>query len=232
MPNQNSLNNLDFETVKTIVFLSSGTYTPTVGMKYCIQETWGPGGGGAGSDVTTSIQFSAPGGGSGGNYAKQEFSASAIGVSKTVTIGAGGSGGAAGNNAGGNGGTTSTTSLTSQGGLGGNPMAATANSTNALGGLSNFSLSGTVNSPGNQGGTGFCVGGGSYCQSGEGGASFGRRQTPGIAGTLVSTSTPGNQGRANSGAGGSGALSAGGGAAAAGGIGGTGYVVITEFICA
>lgn len=67
-------------------FTSSGTYTPTTGMSYCIVHMVG---GGAGGTENTSGNFAGGGGGS-GEYATGVFSAAAIGASKVVTIGAGG----------------------------------------------------------------------------------------------------------------------------------------------
>ena len=86
---------------------SSGTYTPTAGMIYCIIEVVGGGGGGGGCGNAASSQVSGGSGGGGGGYAKGSFSAATIGVSQSVTIGAAGVAGAVGAGAGGNGGTTS-----------------------------------------------------------------------------------------------------------------------------
>ena len=72
----------------TILFTTSGTYTPSVGMSYVVVD--GVGGGGGGGPATSSIL--APGGG-GGGYFWGTFAAAAILPSQTVTIGAGGSGG-------------------------------------------------------------------------------------------------------------------------------------------
>ena len=70
-------------TVKTQIFTSSGTYTPSTGMQYCIVEAVGGGGGGGSSG-------SSAGGGGGGGYIRATLTASTIGTSQTVTIGAGG----------------------------------------------------------------------------------------------------------------------------------------------
>tara|TARA_R110000868_G_scaffold121883_1_gene323324 strand:- start:1911 stop:3530 length:1620 start_codon:yes stop_codon:yes gene_type:complete len=74
-------------------FTSSGTYTPTAGMVYCIVECVGGGGGGAGANSTSEPPLAVGGGGAGGDYSRSVFSASAIGASKAVVIGAGGAGG-------------------------------------------------------------------------------------------------------------------------------------------
>ncbi|CAK9249809.1 unnamed protein product [Sphagnum jensenii] len=67
-------------------FTASGTYTPTTGMVFCIAEVQGGGGGGA----TAGGAPSTSGGGGAGGYAKVLLTAAQIGVSQTVTIGAGG----------------------------------------------------------------------------------------------------------------------------------------------
>ena len=107
-----------FTSVVTQVFTSSGTYTPTTGMDYCIVEVVGGGGGSGGIAATTTSNSLSPGGG-GGGYARKLFASATIGVSQTVTIGAGGTAGAAGNNNGGAGGTTSLGSLISATGVNG-----------------------------------------------------------------------------------------------------------------
>lgn len=81
-----------FVSVATQVFTSSGTYTPTDGMLYCIVEALGGGGGGGGS-VAGGGQVGVGGGGGAGGYCIQIFTAAQIGVSKSVTVGVGGSGG-------------------------------------------------------------------------------------------------------------------------------------------
>lgn len=63
-------------------FTTSVAYTPTTGMKYCIAEVQAAGGSGAGVGS----------GGGGGAYAKKLFTASDIGASQSITIGAPGAG--------------------------------------------------------------------------------------------------------------------------------------------
>lgn len=102
-------------------FTGSGTYTPTPGMAYCRARLQAPGGGSGGADGagdTTSGVGS--GGGGGGEYAEGYFTASQIGTSQVVTIGAVGTAGTAAGGNGGAGGTTSLGSLiTAIGGGGG-----------------------------------------------------------------------------------------------------------------
>jgi hypothetical protein len=119
--------------VKMQVFTGSGTYTPTSGMVYCIIECLGGGGAGGGANATTSTQGSVGGGGGAGEYARGVFSATNIGASQTITIGAGGTGVAAGT--GNNGGTTSIGSLmTANGGTGATATAASSIPVTAMNG--------------------------------------------------------------------------------------------------
>lgn len=106
-------------TVKQQIFTTSGTYTPSAGMLYCIVRLTG-GGGGSGGVAGNVSGVSASSGGAGGGYAEIVLSATTIGASQTVTIGAGGTAGVAGNNFGGTGGTTSLGTLAvATGGSGG-----------------------------------------------------------------------------------------------------------------
>ncbi len=93
------------------IFTSSGTYTPTAGMKYCIVEMVAGGAGG----WTPSANIT--GGSGGGEYAKGIFTATQIGASQTVTVGLGGTG----DTTAGAGGTTSLGSLLTA--VGGSPAA-------------------------------------------------------------------------------------------------------------
>jgi hypothetical protein len=98
-------------------FTASGTYTPTANMLYCLIEGIGAGGGGGGS-TGSATNFTGGGGGGSGSYSCTAASATTIGASKAVTIGAGGT--ASTNSAGGNGGDTSvTTIMIAKGGSGG-----------------------------------------------------------------------------------------------------------------
>lgn len=88
---------------RVFTIADTGTnYVPTAGMKYCDVEVVGGGGGGGGG-----IQNSFAGaGGGGGGYARKIFSSLTIGVSQSLTIGAGGVAGTAPGGGGGAGGTT------------------------------------------------------------------------------------------------------------------------------
>lgn len=89
-------------TVAIQKFITSGTYTPTAGMKYCIIEAVGGGGGGGGATAASGQAFSGGGGGA-GSYSRALKTATQVGASQSVTIGAFGSGasGAVNGNAGG-----------------------------------------------------------------------------------------------------------------------------------
>ena len=216
-----------FNQVKNQVFTSTGTYTPTTGMKYCQIICIGGGGAGGGAPTTTASNTSCGSGGGAGEYAVGIFAAATIGVSQAVTIGAGGTGvsGANGNN----GGTTSVGSLiTANGGTGG---------------LASTSASLLVTAVGQAGGTGGT--GGDYRCDGANG-------TFGVSAFGVTGSTiqghGGDGGNSYLGAGGRGALSAGNGggghlygsggggsltfasAATTGGTGDPGIVIVTEYI--
>ncbi|MFZ5104740.1 hypothetical protein ACOY5O_20020 [Enterobacter roggenkampii] len=89
-------------------FTSSGTYTPTAGMKYCIVEGIGGGGAGGGAPITASGNVGLGAGGHAGAYGKATFTIAYIGASQPVTVGAGG---VTTTNAGGDGGNSSLGSL-------------------------------------------------------------------------------------------------------------------------
>jgi hypothetical protein len=201
-------------------FTSSGTYTPTSGMKYCTIEVVGGGGGGAASNAPGASQCSTGGGGGGGGYARKTVTAATIGASQTVTIGTGGTAGTAG----GGGGTGVTTSVgaivSATGGVGGTGSGAGAN-TFPNGGNGGVGSSGDINSYGNAGGNG--AGSATYSMGGPGGSSyFGggsstTKDNPGVVGNVY-------------GGGGSGAGSSASQAGRDGGDGGKGVCIITEYV--
>lgn len=213
-----------FDKVNVQKFATSGTYTPSTGMVYCIIEAVGGGGGGAGA-VGNAGSGGGAGGGGAGAYSKKTVSASSIGSSQTVTIGAAGSGAAAGNNNGGNGGATSLGSICiANGGTGG---------------------SGTIGGqePGGQGGvsgTGDIAGTGSpgtwpsvfssaTAVGGYGGNSvWGGGGMGGPSNNSVAAGSAGT----GYGAGGGGAGFGSSSSSAGGGAGTAGYLIVTEFISA
>lgn len=117
--------NKDYNTGTLIniqTFTSSGTYTPTTGMKTVIFEVRGAGGGSAGANATNASQYFVAGGAGGGAKAIGKFTSVDIGASKVVTVGIGGTGGSIGGNIGNNGGTSSVGSLISAAGGFGGPL--------------------------------------------------------------------------------------------------------------
>ncbi len=213
-----------FNSIVVQVFTSSGTYTPTSGMKYCVIETVGGGGGGGGTQNGAATQALGGGGGGSGGYSRKVASAATIGASQTATIGAGGSAGAGGINNGTAGGDTSigTICIAKGGspGIGGNSGA---------GGAGGVAGTGDFTPVGNAGGQG-CSNTAitSSAVVGIGGASvFGGGPSLVQAQANV-TGAAGN----NYGAGGNGGISWNGGGTEAGGAGANGVIIITEYISA
>jgi hypothetical protein len=234
-PTTSSSNNLNstlsnifhynISSVNIRVFYTSGTYTPTAGMKYCIVELLGAGGGGAGA-LGGAYCIGSGGGGSGG-YSKKAISAATVGISQTITVGAGGAGGAAGQHAGIDGGTTSFGSIFSANGGGGAPYS---------GPSWQYPIY-------NAAGIGGSATGGDFNMRGENGyygASTGNTPDMEALGGAGANSVYGAGGIYSINAAGSNAYadgygSGGGGAGAtttdlAGGNGGDGIIIITEFI--
>jgi hypothetical protein len=205
------------KTVSLQVFTASGTYTPSAGMVYCIAESIGGGGAGGGTNGTAT---GAAGGGGAGGYSRARLTAAQIGASKTITIGAGGTSGTAGFHPGNAGGDSSVGTLCiGKGGSGGAGGAGSSGAAGAGG------VAGTGDyTPAGQSGT---VGANTLGLGGAGGSSpFGggapfNYQTGG--------STAGAAGVANTGGGGAGAADFTGAGTAAGGPGGSGIVIITEY---
>ncbi|MEF3367401.1 DUF2793 domain-containing protein, partial [Methylocystis sp. 9N] len=80
---------------KILTFTSSGTYTPTAGMKFIdVILIGGAGGGGSGGRAGVGVAVAGGGGGGGGGVVMGRFTAAQVGASKAVAIGAGGPGGA------------------------------------------------------------------------------------------------------------------------------------------
>ena len=208
-------------------FAANGTYTPTVGMTYCIIEGVGGGGGGGGARATGAGNNSVGGGGGGGGYSKGVFSAAAVGVSQAVVIGAGGAGVAGGT--GNTGGTTTVGALiSSTGGAGGiaGPNA-TANIFVGAGGASGIGTIGATSIQSSRGFLGFQLF--TSAIAGNGGTSIWGQ---GGAGAVFQAAVGGAIGSAGSGrgAGGGGSSNGGSQAARVGGAGSAGFVVITEFV--
>jgi hypothetical protein len=115
-------------------FTTSGTYTPTSGMKTCIALIWGPGGGSGGTEQYSSgTNFSASSAGAAGSFAEVLLTAAQIGASQTITLGTLGAAGSAGNHAGGNATATTFGSLVSVPGGGGSPGCPATSSPSVIG---------------------------------------------------------------------------------------------------
>lgn len=209
--------------INTQTFTSSGTYTPTAGMTYCIIECLGGGGAGGGAVVSSGQSFG--GGGGAGGYSKHLANATAISTSQVVTVGAAGAPGAAGANPGGNGGNSSVgTICIAHGGTGGGQSGANAQS---LGGVGGTAGTGNVCTyVGNAGDNGQSSSATTVSlTSGAGAGSI-------VGGRPLAAQFSGGTGPSanNYGSGGSGGSSSSSSAAATGGSGSAGYVIITEFI--
>lgn len=203
--------------------IANGTYTPHPNLIVAGVKVWGGGGGGGGVNGTSAA---VAGGGGGGGYSEGFFTAAQIGVSQAVNIGTGGTAGA---NTGGTGGTGGTTSLGSliqaTGGAGG--VGNTSGTTTVLGGAGGLGSLGTDNRTGSYGSSSTSTNSSGTALGGAGG------EAPGMGGAGRSSSNAeavGADATANSGGGGGGAKSAGN--AFAGGTGGSGYMVITEYCSA
>lgn len=212
-----------FYKINAVPFTSSGTYTPSTGMVYCIIEAVGGGGGGGGATSSAGNNGDAGGGGA-GSYSRAYASAATIGASKAVTIGAAGTAGASTPTNGGGGGATSLgvicTANGGAGGLassGGGPVGAGAGGAVGTGNLAAVAgpsgfpgLGNAVSSASSTGGIG---GSSPFGSGGQGGLG----QQAGVVANGY-------------GAGGGGGASYSGSGAVAGGAGTAGYVIVTEFL--
>jgi hypothetical protein len=222
--------------VKTVVFTSSGTYTPTPNMQYCIVEVVGGGGGSGGVVAVTSPAIAAfTAGGGGGCYGRKLFTAAQVGASQTVQIGAGGTAGAAGNNNGGKGGTTNfgvaPQLLFAEGGVGGAGGSLKGFKSSAIGSKGGSNSNGDVVVSGNYGGYSFSFGESPVFTAiaGAGGSSFLSSATNA---SITNNGFP--LAGENYGGGASGQISTNYGAtdqpAKAGAAGASGICIITEYI--
>lgn len=220
-----------FNSIVIQTFTSTGTYTPTAGMKYCIVECVGGGGGGGGAGSTNASQVCAGAGGGGGGYARSVLTAAAIGVSQAVTIGAGGSGGSPGSD-GTTGGNTSLGALVqANGGIAGSGDTGSF-SLDRQGGAGGVGATGTVLNNGGYGGStyGFFIASMSLALGGYGGGSHfgsgGKQTSVNQTSGQVSPATNGT----GFGGGGSGPAISFSASGSAGGNGSAGICVVTEYI--
>lgn len=228
----NLLNGLTVVPINKVVlqtFTASGTYTPTTGMVYCIIECWGGGGGGGGIANTIAGRSGTAASGGAGAYSQIISTAATIGASQTVTIGTAGTGGSAGNNNGGSGGSTSVGTICVAVGGSGGTGSPNAGIVNAGAGGAAASGTGTIKLTGNAGqnGSGYQILTLAPQITQGGITTLGGGQTGG-----ATVQANGTAGTANTGTGGNGGCSYNAGGAASGGDGGTGYIVITEFVSA
>ena len=208
------------------IFTTSGTYTPTPGMKYCVIECVGGGGGGGGTSTCNASQISVGGGGASGTYAHVVASAATIGSAQSVTIGNGGAAGAAGGGTGGSGTQTNLgTICVVPGGSGGYGSVATVGFLVVSGGPSAFSGTGDYIVASRSGASGIGNSQIIYGLGGQGGDSA----LSGCQGVVTNTFSAGIAGVAYGG-GGSGAVTCNSLTQQIGGVGATGIVIVTEYI--
>lgn len=217
-------------TIKTFIYTSNATYTPTSGTRFVLIEMCGSGGGGGGcqnSTVGTS-------GGAGG-YIKQLLTAAEVGASLSLVVPAGGAAG--GTNAAGTAGTATTVStpsnvivLTANGGSGGAAGSATSNAVNSgvAGGTASVST-GSVTYTGiylKGGGSGpaFIIPTIDQCVTSPSGVNPLSTISRAVAGGGLSGESSNGYG-----GGGTGAISNASGGNRSGGAGSSGVVFITEF---
>jgi len=227
-----TLGNVAFRSSAMRVFTTPGSsvYIPTANTLYCIVEVVGAGGGGGGASVVAADAAGGAGGGCGG-YAKGILTV-AQATGQTITIGGGGAGGSS---VGGNGGTGGDTSfgilLIGGGGGGGNGATGAAfgfKDGGTGGGTSGAGVS--VGVTGQRGGNSIWIASGGILIAYGGVGAQGIYSTGGLSpGSFTGTDSPGFNGV--QGGGGSGAF-AGHNAQQAGGNGGNGLCIITEFIAA
>jgi hypothetical protein len=226
-------------------FTASGTYTPTLGMKYCIVELFGGGGAGGGCPQAPASAGSGHvgSGGSSGSYIRVLVPTSLIGASQVVTIGAGGLGNSTTSaNSGGN--TSLGGVLVANGGTGGITASTNPNYSNgfeistiltapgSIGSVSGSLLEARASvrgTPGRMNGNASFYGG--YKGDGADGPG-GYGATGGWFGSAINTiaGSAGASAANNTGAGGGGAFNYHNSASAqSGGNGGSGKLIITEY---
>lgn len=218
--------------VRTYLVAGGATaWVKPAGLSHIVVECQGGGGGGGGTATTSTGQGAMGGHGSGGGYVRKLILASALtsagdGGSYTATPGDGGNGGTAGNNAGSSGSasTFAGTGITTVSGSGGAGGAGSAAGAGSIGGANGAA----------QGGTG----GDFTVYSGEGVRPRGFADTLWVGGASGGSFLGGGQVPAMTGGGGTGSTYGGGGTGAtavastsarAGGKGGAGIVIITEY---
>lgn len=218
---------------KTVVFHTSGIYTPSAGIASVIVECVG--GGGSGGGVGNSGQVAVVGGGgggAGGGYSRSVLLPSQIGASQPVTIGTGGVAGSVSLGTGG--GPTSFGNLVvANGGGPGQPYAGIGSPTLGQPGLGAFAGTGDLALPGQNGFWGIVSGSTTTPGSTEvaigGNGGNGPLGGGGSYGPSLGTGGTAAGGNGTAGGGGSGGAIYGSGSNAVGGNGGNGWCVVTEY---
>lgn len=221
--------------IQTFTTVGAATYTPSLGMSYCIVKAVGAGGGGGGIGSTGPTSFGVGGGGGAGGYAEQLFTIAEIGASQSLFIGTGGARGA-GTGTGGTGGSTLFGSagalLNVSGGIGGGAGVFSISApTGTIGGAGGASIGnlGYLNVTGDTGQNG--IASSTYAFSGAGGGTSLGGSTSGFS--FVTNANASGINATNAGSGGS------GGASffpltpisiTRGGLGANGMIIITEYI--
>jgi hypothetical protein len=223
--------------VKTVVFTSSGTYTPTSGTKFVTVYATGGGGGGAGTDTSANNETQKGGSGGGGGTAIRTYNATELGATASVTVGGGGSAGGSGSN-GSTGGTSNFnpagtgTTIFGDGGTGGYFVQRDNGSATGACGNSGSAVNGQINVKGHNG---LASPGG---LTGAYGTSSNRKNIGQIGGPsmfgnttrqLVNEGSTANGNSGTLGSGGNGGVKSSATGTCSGGSGGSGVVVIMEY---
>jgi hypothetical protein len=215
-------------------FTAAGPYQPSPGLVTAVAEVWGAGGGGGGAQPGSSMPTMGGGGGGSGGYSKVALDAALVAGGVNVTIGAGGPGGTVEGSPGGHGGVTSFGAFAvANGGGGGTTAFSTASvASSGYGGAPGAAGVGDIAFAGNAGQTG------GYALPGEevevvgglGGAGPGSGGVANLAATLGGTNVVVNGPPGLSpAAGGGGGASANQTANAIGGVGASGFCLVTEY---
>jgi hypothetical protein len=224
-----SLGQIKSRTVTTRVVTANETYTPATGVngvRALLIEAVGPGGGGGGIDGQGEATAASSEGGGGGGYVRKFISFADLETSYTIVIGTPGSGGASGDNDGTAGtattvvGSTPTVNLSAGGGDGGNGSLGTTGAfkNGVRGGAAS---GGDINVRGGASTGSSVENGNRESVSNSGGSFFGGSEGSKTDGNGFTPTSPG--------VGGGGCNSVNDGANYAGGDGGPGIVIITEY---
>ncbi len=215
---------------------TSGTFTPNSNTLFAVIEIYGGGGGGGGATGGVTGSPSTAGGGGSGAYALGIFTKADMTPNFSYTIGAGGTAGLAGATGGSGGNSTTSIGLVAYGGQGGTGTGISTGSQLASGGNGGVSSgtgagNGGYDITGSPGTAGMSVGNGaaSFSIGGTGGSIgpfSGAASNPQVTGTYQLGFSP-NSGLSG---GASGGATGGASFSAEGGIGGTGFMIVTEYL--